>query len=508
MTDFLKIEDDIKNEVVNTNKYWKVLIIDDDEDVHTITKMVLKDLKFENKKLKFLDAYSNAEARKILLDNDDIAVALIDVVMEKENSGLELIKFIRETLKNKYIRLLIRTGQPGEAPEERIIQEYDINDYKEKTELTSKKLYTTMIASIRAYKDIMDINYNKIGFENIINSTKLIFEENKINDFIKVVFKEMNKILCIKDKNCFKDNNGFSAIRLDNNYILIEVIGEFKSYLGKPYTFIEDKKVIEVFENMKKNLYIYENKIFFKLNYEYRDSFVFYIEYCFPLKEIDKKFIEMYYSEVVALFNNLNLVLEIEETQKEIIYTLGEVVEGRSNETGYHVRRVAEYSKILALGCGLSEEEANKIKMAAPMHDVGKVAIPDKILLKPGKLNEEEFKIMKTHAQLGYELLKKSKRNILQISATIAHEHHERWDGSGYPLGLKGEEISIYGRIVSIVDVFDALISDRVYRKAMDLETAKKIIRDGSGKNFDPKLVEIFFNNFDKILKIKGSFKD
>ena len=508
MTNFLKFEDDTEDKVEEKNQYWKVLIVDDDEDVHTITKMVLKDLKFEKKKLKFLDAYTNEEAKQILFENEDIAVALIDVVMEKEDSGLELIKFIRETLKNKFIRLLIRTGQPGEAPEEKVIQEYDINDYKEKTELTSKKLYTTIISSIRAYKDIISINYNQKGFENIINSTRVIFKEKQINTFIKAVFKEVNKILCINDRNCFKKNNGFAAIGFDNDYILVEATGKYNKYLGKSYTLIEEDKVLEYFKNMKNNLYFSENEVFFKLNYEYRNNFIFYIKYSRHFKEIDKKFIEIYYSEILALFKNLNLVLEIEETQKEIIYTLGEVVEGRSNETGYHVRRVAEYSKILALEYGLSEEESNKIKMAAPMHDIGKVAIPDKILLKPGKLNKEEFEIMKTHAQLGYELLKKSKRNILKISAIIAHEHHEKWDGSGYPLGLKREEISIYGRIVSIADVFDALSSDRVYRKAMDLETVKKIIKDESGKQFDPELVEVFFNNFDKILKIKESFKD
>ena len=157
---------------------------------------------------------------------------------------------------------------------------------------------------------------------------------------------------------------------------------------------------------------------------------------------------------------------ELEETQREIIYTMGEIGETRSLETGQHVKRVAEYSKLLALKSGLTPEEAELLKLASPMHDIGKVGIPDSILNKPGKLTPEEFEEMKTHATIGYELLNKSSREILKASAIVAYEHHEKWDGSGYPKGLKGSEIHIFGRITAIADVFDALAHERPYKKA------------------------------------------
>ena len=198
----------------------------------------------------------------------------------------------------------------------------------------------------------------------------------------------------------------------------------------------------------------------------------------------------------------------IEETQREVIYAMGEIGETRSKETGNHVKRVALYSKELALLYGLSLEEANKLQMASPMHDIGKVGIPDAILNAPRKLTLEEFKIMQTHAQLGHNMLKNSNKPILQAAAIVANEHHEKWDGSGYPHATKGEDIHIYGRITAIADVFDALGSERVYKKAWELEKILALFEEESGSHFDPTLVKIFLNNIDKFLIIRDKFKD
>ena len=199
---------------------------------------------------------------------------------------------------------------------------------------------------------------------------------------------------------------------------------------------------------------------------------------------------------------------EIEDTQKEVVFTMGAIGESRSKETGNHVKRVAQYSKLLALYYGLSEEEAELLKQASPMHDIGKVAIPDAILNKPGRFDEEERRVMDTHAKLGYEMLKNSHRPLLQLAATVAYEHHEKWDGSGYPRGLKGEEIHIAGRITALADVFDALGSERVYKKAWDDDKIFNLFKEEKGKHFDPKLIDIFFNNLEEFLKVREQFKD
>ncbi len=199
---------------------------------------------------------------------------------------------------------------------------------------------------------------------------------------------------------------------------------------------------------------------------------------------------------------------EIAETQKEVVFTMGAIGESRSKETGNHVKRVAEYSKILALAYGLDAEEAELLKEASPMHDIGKVAIPDNILNKPGRFDENEREIMNRHAELGYNMIKSSTRPLLKAAAIVAYEHHERWDGKGYPRGLKGEGIHIYGRITALADVFDALGSDRVYKKAWEDEKIFELLHQERGKHFDPKLIDLFFENLDNVLHVRKKFKD
>ncbi|MBD3842809.1 MAG: HD domain-containing protein [Campylobacterales bacterium] len=216
--------------------------------------------------------------------------------------------------------------------------------------------------------------------------------------------------------------------------------------------------------------------------------------------------IEQKVQEATQEIQNLNQ--EIESTQKEVVFTMGAIGESRSKETGNHVKRVAEYSKLFAKYYGLSDEEAELLKQASPMHDIGKVAIPDAILNKPGRFDEDEKVIMNTHAQLGYDMLKHSSRPILKAAAIVAKEHHEKWDGSGYPLGLKGEQIHIFGRITALADVFDALGSDRCYKKAWDDQKIFQLFKEEKGKHFDPKLVDIFFENLDQFLAIRKNLQD
>ncbi len=199
---------------------------------------------------------------------------------------------------------------------------------------------------------------------------------------------------------------------------------------------------------------------------------------------------------------------EIKATQREIIFTLAETGEMRSKETGYHVKRVAEFSYLFAARYGMSEEEAELIKLSAPMHDIGKIAIPDAILLKPGKLTPEEWQIMQSHASLGYEMLKHSERRLLKSAAVIANEHHEKWNGEGYPNGKKGEDIHIYGRITAMADVFDALGNARVYKPAWELDRIAKLFKEEKGHQFEPKLVKVFLDNLDDFVKIKETYKD
>jgi len=226
-----------------------------------------------------------------------------------------------------------------------------------------------------------------------------------------------------------------------------------------------------------------------------------------PILDRDNEVVE-YMSIQYNVTDIYNLKQEIVDTQKEVIQTMGAIGESRSKETGNHVKRVAEYSKLLALKYGLKLEEAELLKQASPMHDIGKVGIPDAILNKPAKLNSQEWKVMQTHAELGYEMLKHSDREILKAAAIVAMTHHEKFDGSGYPKGLRGDEIHIYGRITAVADVFDALGSDRVYKKAWKIDEILELLKEEKGKHFDPILIDVFLENIADFLSIKDKYTD
>ena len=199
---------------------------------------------------------------------------------------------------------------------------------------------------------------------------------------------------------------------------------------------------------------------------------------------------------------------EVQNSEKDIISILSKTAEYRDNETSAHTIRVGEMSAIIAKKFGWNEDAIELMRLAAPMHDIGKVGIEDKILLKPAKLDEEEFSIMQKHAAIGYSILSQKTTPLLELAAQIAYTHHEKYDGSGYPNAMSGEDIPLSGAIVAVVDVFDALLSNRPYKKSFTLETALEIIQTGSGTHFNPKVVELFFESLDEILEIQKRFHD
>ena len=196
-------------------------------------------------------------------------------------------------------------------------------------------------------------------------------------------------------------------------------------------------------------------------------------------------------------------VEELRETRLQIVQRLGLAAEYKDNETGLHVIRMSHYSRVLALAAGFSEAQAEELLNAAPMHDVGKIGIPDAVLRKPGKLDGEEWEVMKQHAQIGADIIGEHPSGLLRMAREIALNHHEKWDGSGYPRGIGGAEIPVEARIIAIADVFDALTSERPYKKAWPVEEAVQLLREQSGRHFDPELVELFLGQLPAILEIK-----
>lgn len=199
---------------------------------------------------------------------------------------------------------------------------------------------------------------------------------------------------------------------------------------------------------------------------------------------------------------------ELNDTRLEVIRRLGRAAEYRDDMTGFHIIRMSRYSQLLALAAGMNEAEAEALLNASPMHDIGKIGIPDHVLLKPGKLDADEWKIMKTHVDIGVEILSGSDSKLMYMAAEIAQNHHEKWDGSGYPQGLSGEDIPFLGRIVAVADVFDALTTERPYKDAWPVEKAVEFLKDQSGKHFEPRLVELFLDNLPDVLKIRDQYSE
>ncbi|MCF6330617.1 MAG: HD domain-containing protein [Sulfurimonas sp.] len=193
---------------------------------------------------------------------------------------------------------------------------------------------------------------------------------------------------------------------------------------------------------------------------------------------------------------------EIELTLKDTMIVIGQIEEIRAGDTNMHTNRVASISTKIAKDYGLSDEQVKLIEIASPLHDIGKIGIIDAVLNKPAKLTKEEHAYMRTHASLGYKILNNSKREVLQIAAIIAHEHHEKYDGTGYPRGIKGENISIYARIVAIADVFDALLSKRVYKEKWEVEDVVVFFKEERGKHFDPKLIDLLLLNINSYVQL------
>jgi response regulator RpfG family c-di-GMP phosphodiesterase len=487
---------------------WKVLVVDDDPTVIAVTHIILRNFSFENRSLELIDAHSAAEAKKIIVDNPDIAVILLDVVMEEDDSGLKVARYIREELANKLVRIILRTGQPGRAPEKQVIVEYDINDYKLKTELTADKLFVTMVAALRSYGDLMIMEHNRIGLEKIVESSATLFRLQDYREFISGVLIQMTSLMRLEKNALYCRASGLSAQRRGDGFVIEAAVGDYSGFVNEPIERALDAAGLELVRRAvgeKRSVYLPNGLISYFESASGLESIIYAIS-TRDLDQWDRKLMELFCANVGVGLDNIALGREIESTQKEVIETLGEVAEARSMETSHHVKRVAEYSTLLATLAGLEEVEVEILRLAVPMHDLGKLAVPDSVLNKPGPLDAEEMGVIRTHARAGFDMLKSSTREIMRTAALIALEHHERYDGSGYPLGKQGEAISIQGRIVAIADVYDALGRERVYKKAWDPVEILDYFRRERGAAFDPALTDLFIGHFGEMEAIRARF--
>jgi response regulator RpfG family c-di-GMP phosphodiesterase len=490
---------------------WKILIVDDDVEIHPVTIRVMGDEEYSGKKLEFYSAFSGKEAKEILKKHPDIALILLDVVMETDTAGLDVVKYLREDLQNHQTRIMLRTGQPAIAPEKNIIIDYEINDYREKTNLTSNRLYSAIISSLRSYEDIQIINKSQKSLEKIIQSSLGISKLQSLDKFINGVLSQF--ITLIQHQSiALKLKISGMVLSTKTNQIPIQQIiihestGEYENYSGTrdPET-IPKNIMVNIEQTLKAETDCYNDDVFtgmFKLPDQ--SVYLLYIKGCHNFSQFDKKIITLFSEHISIAFENLYKYQKLEVDQSKTLINLEEILENHVKNSENHIKRVSAYSKTIAEKIGLKQQDQYILSHASPLHDIGKIAISDQILHKADKLSQDEFETIKKHAQVGYQLLVDSPSKIMQSAAKIAQQHHERWDGKGYPNGLKGVEIHIFARITTLVDVFDILLHDRTYDNAWTKEKIIDHINNESGKQFDPDLVKVFLENIQDLYQIKS----
>ncbi|MBK8285590.1 MAG: DUF3369 domain-containing protein [Ahniella sp.] len=395
---------------------WRVLIVDDEPEVHNVTKLVLGSFRFEHRPLQFLHAHSGREARELIAANPDVSVMLLDVVMETEQAGLDVVRHVRETLGNSFVRIVLRTGQPGQAPEHDVIANYDINDYKEKTELTAQKLSTMMYATLRAHRDIMTIEANKRGLERVIHASARIFSHQHSHEFASAVLDQLAGLVGL-DRGALYCKVAKPGSQTPDHFVVAAATGEYAGFVQGN----ADERLPPRIVDSLKQAYRQKDHQFGPDHYvlhftdSHRTESLLYVGESWALSPLDMKLVEVFCTNVSIAFENLHLQREMFDSQVEVVTLLAGLAESRSRDTLNHVRRVGMVAELLGELHGLDPQARVMLRYAAPLHDIGKIGIPDAILNKPGRHTDDETTIMRTHAKLGAQWLSASR---LPLAAT------------------------------------------------------------------------------------------
>ncbi len=486
-----------QHDAANTNGIqpppWKVLVVDDEADIRALTTLNLRGFEFSGRPLQLLEADSAKTALEMLNSTPDIALALVDVVMESDDAGLKLVETIRNDLNNRLIRLVIRTGQPGLAPERYVIDHFDIDDYKDKTELTAQKLYTTVRSALKSYRDLQAIEMNRIGLSKILDITPDLYDlhYSRLEEYFFGVLTQVVGLCNLGGSNLITSVDGLVAT-LDGSAVQVWAgTGEFSSeQTGKGRREEISRLCSLAVKDHIPPQGLRPGAVVAPLEVSGETLGFFYLEPTAPLSLQDLELIQVMANQCAAALNNMRLHHNLEQSYDEAIDMLGNVAEFKDSATGAHILRIEEYTRRVALALGLDTAQAEAMAKASRLHDIGKVGISDNILRKTGKLTDEEYKAVKRHTQIGDAILSRSRS--LETARIVAKGHHERWDGNGYPRGLAGADIPLSARVVAVVDVFDALVSRRPYKDPWDPDKAAKEIISCSGSQFDPAVVDIF----------------
>jgi len=487
---------------------WKILVVDDEEEIHRVTALALRDFSVHGRPLQLLDAYSGRESVEILRQQPDIAMVLMDVVMETEHAGLDAVQTIRNELKNRFVRIVLRTGQPGQAPEREVVRRFDINDYKEKTELTTTKLYTLLHTGLSLHRELTAMEQNRQGLEQVIDASASMFEQRSLAQFQRGLLQQLAALLYARRDALIISVGGIAAAGSPSRLLVTAGTGQYEGSEGRlAHEVLSGEALDHIHRSLSGRVPVIGER-HFAVHFAARSGIehVVYLTSEARFEPSDVRLVKLFCRNVTIAFENLSLQKEVRESQRQLIMLLTAAIEERSLELRNHVQRVSEYSMLLGRLLGLPEDGIEALGIAAAMHDLGKIAIPDAILNKPGELSGDERRLMETHVERGERMLKGQQSELLRQSQTVVGQHHEHWNGNGYPRGLAGESVHLYGRIVGLADVFDALSTRRCYKEPWPLEQVVDYLQQQRGQQFEPQLVDLFLENLEQFLIIQTRF--
>ena len=480
---------------------WKVLIADDEPDVHVATKLVLRDFMFKDRGIHFLDAYDGQETCEVLRQNPDTAVVFLDVVMESDDAGLRAVKRIREEIGNQMVRIILRTGQPGHAPEEHVVLNYHINDYKSKSEMTTKKLFTSLVSALRSFQDLQTIEASRRGLEKVLDAAGNMDFRSR-NLFVSGLLMQLASLLDMGDTDLVLISRGDAA----DADMIMAASGNFDAFVGEAVRDVLDGETAALITKAfaSGDTQTDSTRAVYLVPMPNLRDVAIYVGGGRRLSETELALVDIFCIKVVLAHENFEYVEQSRKDQNAEIALLAKITAHADYLTVAHAvnrgrlsREIARKMKDRHSSRVVENRLPDLLERAAILADVGNVAIPSSVLDDAKPLSADDKARVRAHTKTGASLLNEvlaevAGGRVATLASEIALTHHECFDGSGYPQGISAEQIPLAGRIVAVADTYLALTSARPWRSAFSHEKAVALIDEESGKKFDPKVVDAF----------------
>lgn len=494
--------------------YWSVLVVDDEQDMHTQTKLAVSGASAFERPIRLQHAHDPVRAKE-LLSQTRFAVVVINI--GADGQGMELAWWLRRQKSNHTSRIILRLAQAGMMPELNTLTEADIDDGKAMMELNPRCLLALLVKAIRHYRHIVAADEAQQqsqslqnGMRNVLSASARLFELSHFSQLLPEIHKEISAIADVGQdalllRQCHDAHadakSGSNTPQGNPRFEAIMGLGTLQQKLAEPL----GPELLDLLQRSQHShdIRYRHGALLCPLPVPHGDSHYLYLPRAEAISDVQQQLIAVFTINAGMALAHFAQEQHVNETQAELLLRLGHVAANQAHHSINHIKRMADYCYELGLLAGMAEPQADILSRAAPMHDIGNIGISDAILQQPDSLSPEARAIMARHTEIGWQLLSGSEQPVLQCAAKICLQHHEKYDGSGYPNGLKGDAICLPARIVAIADAFDALCHKRSYKDAWALEDVQAEMQSCAGSYFDPELMALFIEHIDQFIAIK-----